>query len=387
MGYVNTAYINHTSGVDFHEGTAWYLYKNKLAAMHYQDLPLSTDPASFSDDQDGVRTLENFINYVEERFVLGVRNNAHPELQGGMLVGSAESVADASVSERPMRIIVSRTDDPDDWACSCEGSCTSECGVIGSIPVEPRAKEDEILKVAREVAPKAHEVLEALIELREGLEEEITVLDDTVIRLEDGSMDEVTVLQAIKLDEADTRWVWYRDFPAFATLQHRGTTNGWNKGSEQLMAAYEEVDNLADTSETTTVELLSSGQLETLCSEYLRSKKYESYFHEYPAGGSLTAADVIAHDEETDRRVISQVTFDGGKSSKIQALASYVSENEQDIDLWYFGSDVDEGDIPEEVEKEINMKPIEEVFEEMEGTAVRGSILSVPTDPPTPGGR
>jgi hypothetical protein len=382
---VDTAYINHTSGVDFHEGTGWYLYENKLAAMHYQDLPIATDPDSFSEGHDGVGTLEDFIGYVENGVVLGVRNNSHPELQGGMLVGSAGPVTGATVPEQSMRIIVSRDGDPNDWQCSCEGNCTSGCSVVGSVPVEPRAGKDDILEAARKVSPEAHEVLQALVELREESKDEVAVLDGTSITLEDGSADGVTVLQAIKLNEDDTRWAWYRDFPAFATLQHRGTTNGWNKGSEQLIAAYQGVANLADSSESTTVELLSSGQLETLCSEYLRSQKYENYFHEYPAGGSLTAADVVARDGETGKRVISQVTFDGGKASKIRALGSYATEGEQDIDLWYFGSAVSDEDIPDEVREEINMKPIEEVFDEMEGTAVRESIMSVPTKPPTPG--
>lgn len=353
--------------------------------MHYQDLPIATDPDSFSEEHDGVGTLEDFIGYVEDGVVLGVRNNSHPDLQGGMLVGSAGPITGATVPEQSMRIIVSRAGNPNGWECSCEGNCTSGCSVIGSVPVRPRAGEDDILETARETSPKAHEVLQALVELREGPKDEVTVLNDTTITLEDGSAEGVTVLQAIKLNTDDTRWIWYRDFPAFATLQHRGTTNGWNKGSEQLMAAYEGVTNLADVSESTTVELLSSGQLETLCSEYLRSQQYEGYFHEYPAGGSLTAADVVARDGDTGRRVISQVTFDGGNESKIRALASYATESERDIDLWYFGSAVSDEDIPDDVKEEIIMKPIEEVFGEMEGTAVLNSILSVPTNPPTPG--
>lgn len=382
---MDTAYINHTSGVDFHEGTGWYLYQNKLAAMHYQDLPIATDPDSFSEEHDGVGTLEDFIGYVENGVVLGVRNNSHPDLQGGMIVGSAGPVTGAAVPEQSMRIIVSRDSSPGDWECSCEGNCTTGCSVIGSVPVEPREAEDDILESAREVSPEAHEVLQALVELREGSKDEATVLDDTTITVEDGSATGVTILQAIKLNEDDTRWVWYRDFPAFATLQHRGTTNSWNKGSEQLEAAYQGVANLADASDSPTVKLLSSGQLETLCSEYLRSEKYKNYFHEYPAGGSLTAADVVARDGKTGKRVISQVTFDGGKASKIRALASYATESERDIDLWYFGSGVSDEDIPEGVRKEIKMKPIEDVFGEMEGTAVREAILSVSKNPPTPG--
>lgn len=381
---MNTAYVNHISSVDVHEGTAWFLYENNLAAMHYQELPISTDPDSFAENHEGQSTLEKFIEYVDEGAVLGVRINAHPDLQGGMTVGSAGPVEDEKTPDSPMRLIVSRSADPDGWACDCEGACTAGCSVVGSIPVRPRTKEDAILEAARERAPEAYEVLQALVDLRDGHGYEATVLNDTALTLEDGETKEITLLQAIQLNSDDTRWVWYRDFPAFATLQHRGTTNGWNKGSEQLVAAYEGVKNLLNHSATTTVEVLSPGQLETLCSEYLRSEKYEEYFHEYPAGGSLTAADVIASDAETGRRVISQVTFDGANASKIRALASYVSEDEKDVDLWYFGSEVGPEDVPEDVDQEIQMKSVEDVFDEMRGSSVLDSILTVPTNPSTP---
>jgi hypothetical protein len=178
---------------------------------------------------------------------------------------------------------------------------------------------------------------------------------------------------------------------------HRGTTNGWNKGSEQLIAAYLGVENLLDVPQRAadelgmeieaTVELLSSGQLETLCSEYLRGQVYEQYFHEYPVGGSLTAADIIARDADSDSRVISQVTFDGAKDGKVRALASYASAMEDDVDLWYFGDGVSESDIPDDVEVDISVKPIAEVFEEMHGNSVREAILTVPVNPPTPRSR
>jgi hypothetical protein len=164
-----------------------------------------------------------------------------------------------------------------------------------------------------------------------------------------------------------------------------------------LIAAYLGVGNLLDVPQRAaeelgieldaTVELLSSGQLETLCSEYLREEVYEQYFHEYPAGGSLTAADVIARDASSESRVISQVTFDGAKNGKIRALASYASVVEDDVELWYFGDGVSKSDVPDDVEIDIMMKSIGEVFEEMHGSPVREAILTVPIDPPMPGGR
>lgn len=393
---MKTAYVNHTDKVDFHEGTAWHLYENRLAAMHYYDVPVSTDPSSLNEDGNGRDTLENFIDYVDDGAILGVRNNRHPKLQGGLVVGSAGQVRDVTRPDHAMRIIVSRSANPDDWQCNCDGVCTADCSVIGSIPVEPRADEQQVMKAARKHSPEAHEVLQGLAQLDGGTAEEVTVLGDTTLTLnDDNQASEVSVLKAIKLNPEDSHWVWYRDFPAFSTLQHRGTTNGWNKGSEQLLAAYEGVENLADVSQfdvdvDVTVELLSAGQLETLCSEYLRSVEdehgYEDYFHEYPVGGSLTAVDIIARDGATGRRVISQVTFDGGKPSKIRALASYASTIHEDADLWYFGRKVSENDIPVDVEEEIIVKPIDEVFNEMEGTTIREAILSVPTSRATPDG-
>lgn len=395
---MNTAYTNHTSGVDINEGTAWYLYENRLAGMHYQDLPFSTNPESFEENHDGSGTLKKFINYVEDGAILGVRNNAHPMLQGGLIVGSAGPTDGVEQPEHSMRIIVTRPSDPDGWECKCEGNCTAGCSLIGSVPVDPRADEAEVLKAAEEHAPEAHEVLQALVRLRDEKVDQVTVLGDTKITLnENGSADEVTILQALKLNPDDSHWVWYRDFPSFATLLHRGTTNGWNRGNEQLIAAYLGVGNLLKVSRKAadelgmeidaTVELLSSGQLETLCSEYLREEVYKQYFHEYPAGGSLTAADVIARDSDSESRVISQVTFDGPKEGKIRALASYASTVEDDVDLWYFGADVSENNVPDDVEIDITMKPIGEVFEEMRGSPVREAILTVPIDPPTPGSR
>lgn len=61
------------------------------------------------------------------------------------------------------------------------------------------------------------------------------------------------------------------------------------------------------------VGALSEGQLEALCSEYLRWI-YDDYVELISVGGSLSEADILAGVEYDSREIIAQVTFEPSAS-------------------------------------------------------------------------
>lgn len=392
---MDTAYINHTNGVSAPAGTGWYLYQNRLAAMHYDQLPIATDPSEFAESSTAKSVIESFREYVQDGYIVGVRNNMHPQLTGGMLVGSIGPVDDPQSSNNPIRLLISR---PDSWNCSCNGPCTKGCAVISDIPIGLEDDESAILHAAQNHDSVAADVIGTIIELRDAGQKTIRQVGDLEIEYEPnedgdaGSINGVTLMQAIALNKSDTHWRWYRNFPYFATIRHQGVTANWNTGSKQLLAAYNQEDNrlntISDGDPSTVrgsdgVDLLSPQEIETLCTEYLRSDDvgpdYPGYTHEYPVGGSLTAADSIA--QTTDgTQVISQVTKQTASASKLRKLASYAARrgDPENIDLWYFGKGITDGDIPADIEITIHPKPIEEVFEEMANSVTLSAMLEVP---------
>jgi hypothetical protein len=228
--------------------------------------------------------------------------------------------------------------------------------------------------------------------------------------------EELRVLQAVELQEPE--WVWYRDYPMFGSIRHHGTTARWKAGSQQLVAAYIGVEQLPDVRDHTqlikelwnetrsrienrsNVEMLSDGQLEVLCDEYLRSnldkhhgkiksniQEYQEYFHLQPVGGSQIAVDIIAHDAHKGRGILSQVTFESGATSKINDLLTYINnENISEFDLWYFGSNAHgDPELQSEFDDEsVQLRSIEDIYRLMKKhrPTVVEELLSVP-DPST----
>lgn len=299
---METAYINHKSDVDFPKETALYLAQHQLAGMHYQDAPVTTSTNEYSGSGSG--TFDSFCDYATEPHVIGVRNNAHPMLKGGMMVGSVVPPDGVSSShESPMGIVVTLSDrdsidDVDRERYDRIRQNTSGFGpdeydsVIADIPLPPGLTGDEIISRIQSTVETAPEVANFLHQLHSISEHDrtFTAFDETFEVSKSGNLDCVTVLQVIRLDPEYTKWVWYRDYPLFASINHRGTTNGWNTGSEQLLAAYTHAENrfsilneglqashgLTDIDPIESKDLLSADELETLCSEYLRQGLFEN---------------------------------------------------------------------------------------------------------------
>jgi hypothetical protein len=230
--------------------------------------------------------------------------------------------------------------------------------------------------------------------------------------------DELCVLKAVELQQPE--WVWYHNYPMFGSMRHQWTTARWKAGSQQLVAAYVGVEWLPNVGDhellinelwseassrikkESEVELLSDGQLEVLCDEYLRSNidknhtgrdsdhhGYQDYFHLQPMGGSQIAVDIIAQNGKTNHRILSQVTFESGATSKVNDLLTYINnKNVSEFDLWYFGSNA-HGDskLQSEFDDEpVRLRSIEDTYELMKKYRPRvvEELLSVP-DPSTTG--
>lgn len=200
--------------------------------------------------------------------------------------------------------------------------------------------------------------------------------------LRDERSSDYWILKGFRINPGDVKWIWNRDFPGLWAANKRGTLMGWRTGDQHLYAAYysavsdnEQINRVDEVygvigRDKSRVGALSEGQLEALCSEYLR-RINDGYVELISVGGSLSDADIFAGVENDSREIISQVTFETSVSkaeSKFRRLAAYGADDSQ-VDLWYFG--------PEEVKQKLRSrvpefdvdeiyKPIEEVFEEFE---------------------
>lgn len=435
---MNTAYINHKSDVDFPEETALYLARHKLAGMHYQDAPVTTSKDEYTGS--GSRTFDSFYDYATESHIIGVRNNAHPMLKGGMMVGSVIPPGDVSShTTNQMGIIVtlSDRDDVDDANQARYDRIrqnTSNFGpdeydsVIADIPLSSGLTGDEIISRIENQAEMDPEVVDFLRQLHSIDEHDrtFTAFDETFEVSKNGNLDCVTVLQVLRLNSDHTKWVWYRDYPLFASINHRGTTNGWNTGSEQLLAAYihaenrssildedlradhgltdidsiESIDLLSDDELEALCSLLSDDELETLCSEYLRQglfetensvdiEPYEQYRHTYPVGGSLQSVDIVAEDLAREQTILSQVTFESAADDKVNDLVSASGEHDaetENIDAWFFGKDaaVAEASVDSDIVTPIEIQTVIEKFNKSGNRSVLDAILDVEGNPSPP---
>lgn len=423
---MNTAYINHKSDVDFPEETALYLAQHKLAGMHYQDAPVTTSKDEYTGSGSG--TFDSFYDYATEPHVIGVRNNAHPMLKGGMMVGSVVPPGEVdSHPTSPMGIIVTLSDrddidDADQARYDRIRQNTSNFGpdecdsVIADIPLSSGLTGDDIISRIENQAEMDPEVVDFLRQLHSIDEHDrtFTAFDETFEVSKNGNLDCVTVLQVVRLNSDHTKWVWYRDYPLFASINHRGTTNGWNTGSEQLLAAYIHAENrssildgdlradhgLTDIDSIESTDLLSDDELETLCSEYLRQglfetensvdiEPYEQYRHTYPVGGSLQSVDIVAEDLATEQTILSQVTFESAADDKVNDLVSASGEHDaetENIDAWFFGKEaaVAEASVDSDIVTPIEIQTVINKFNESGKRTVLDAILDVEGNPSPP---
>jgi hypothetical protein len=423
---MNTAYINHKSDVDFPEETALYLAQRKLAGMHYQDAPVTTSKDEYTGSGSG--TFDSFHDYATEPHVIGVRNNAHPMLKGGMMVGSVVPPREVSSHPTsPMGIIVTLSDraDIDDGNQArydrirrhTSNFGPDECdSVIADIPLSSGLTGDEIISQIENKPEMDPEVVDFLRQLHMIDEQDrtFTAFDETFEINKRGELDCITVLQVIRLNSDHTKWVWYRDYPLFASIEHRGTTNGWNAGSEQLLAAYIHAENrssildedlradhgLTDIDSIESTDLLSDDELETLCSEYLRQglfkseesvniDPYERYTHTYPVGGSLQSVDIVAEDLATEQTILSQVTFESTADDKVNDLVSASGKHDteaENIDAWFFGKDAAaaEASVDSDIVTPIEIQTVIETFNKSGNRSVLDAILEVEGNPSPP---
>nr|WP_157829456.1 hypothetical protein [Haloarcula taiwanensis] len=380
MSSVLTAFVNHTDSASFHKSVTRYLYHNDLAAIHYNDTPISAHP-------DEIKKLNKLKDYLTQGAILGVRYHKAPELKGGLKVGHVgPAVEDADALDATIHIII----------CRGKGSeihpedIDPENRVVGHIEAELGEREADIQSRC-----EGH-LLEEFKTLASGGE---------------GS-DGLKALKAIQIK--NPQWVWYRHYPMFGSIRHQQATARWKDGNQQLIAAYLGVTNLGDVrsypefterlwdnaknkiENAEEIELLSDGQLEILCDEYLRNgldkhidqedakeSAYQDYFHLQPMGGSQIAVDIIARDAGTETPILSQITFRNGSTSKVDDLRTYAEESNRDgFDLWYFGSHArtDEELQTSNERPTVRRRSIEETYQLMSQyrPSVINELLSVP---------
>jgi len=393
---VETKLIKTTRNVDICEGAAWYAYRERLGLSHYSEFPIATDLDAFNKNSTARKTLEKFGEYLDEGVIAIVRNQSHDLLMGGFLISSIGDVPGTQPPEYGLKFLICRSGG---WECDCEGSCTKGCGVIADFPVDRSAGREDIITRGNAESKVAGSILETALRFRkEGNDASATVktADGEEISFKYDSEEDrlrgVSFLQAVALNPSDTRWWSYQTFPYWSSTPHQGTTsNVKNAGRKQLLAAYYNYDNRLETLEgedTSTptavdgrkgVDVLGTSQVETLCTEYLRAYEYEGYQHVFPSGGDLQAADTLARSAD-DTRVATQVTMKGGKDSKFRKLASFAAEQDDSdtVDLWYFGKAVDSSDVPEDVDVEIKVRSIGNVFEAMADSVCLNAMLEVP---------
>jgi hypothetical protein len=392
---METKLIKTTSGVDICEGAAWHAYRERLGLSHYAEFPIATDASAFDEDSGASDTLEKFKEYLDEGVIAMVRNQSHDLLMGGFLISSIGDVPGTQPSDHEFRFLICRSGD---WECSCEGSCTDGCGVIADFPVGRSDTCEDIITKADAHSEAAAPILETAVRLREegdGASATIEMPDGEKLTLEyngeEDQLDSVSFLQAVALNPSDAQWWSYQTFPYWSNTQHQGTTTNVKTGRKQLLAAYYNYDNRLETldNEDTTdptavdgadaIDALGTDHVETLCTEYLRSHHYDGYQHVFPTGGDLQAADTLARTAD-GTRVATQVTMKGGKDSKFRKLASFAAEQEdpEAVDLWYFGKNVDGSDVPNDLDVEIKVRSIGDVFDWMADSVCLNAMLEVP---------
>lgn len=396
LSNVQTKHLKTASKVDICEGAAWYAYRERLGLSHYGEFPIATDLDAFNEDSMARKTLEKFGKYLDEGVIAIVRNQSHDLLMGGFLITSIGDVPGTLSSENGLRFLICR---PGDWECDCKGSCTNGCGVIADFQVSRRASQEDIITRAQVESEVAASILETALRFREEFDDDsetVTTANGEKITFEyDSEKDKlrgVSFLQAVELNPSDTQWWSYQTFPYWSSTPHRGTAGNVKcAGRKQLLAAYYNYDNRLetlngeDTTDPTAVDgdeaitVLGTDQVETLCTEYLRTHEYEGYQHVFPTGGDLQAADTLARTAD-GTRVATQVTMKGDKDSKFRKLASFAAEQDDSdvVDLWYFGKAVNAGDVPEDIDVRISVRSIGDVFEAMVDSVCLNAMLEVP---------
>jgi len=393
---VETKLIKTTSNVDICEGVAWYAYRERLGLSHYGEFPIATDLDAFCEGSTARKTLEKFGEYLDEGVIAMVRNQRHDLLMGGFLISSIGNVPGTDPPEHGLRFLICRSGD---WECDCEGSCTNGCGVIADFPVTRDASREDIIARGNAESEVAGSILDTALRFRNDGNDAsttITTVHGEEISFKYDSEEDrlrgVSFLQAVVLNPSDTQWWSYQTFPYWSSTPHQGTTsNVKNAGRKQLLAAYHNYDSRLETLEgesVTTptgidggkaVDVLGTSQVETLCTEYLRTHEYKGYQHVFPTGGDLQAADTLARTSD-GTRVATQVTMKGGKESKFRKLASFAAEQDDSdaVDLWYFGKAVDDSDVPEDIDIDIKVRSIGSVFEAMADSVCLSAMLEVP---------
>lgn len=350
---LDTAYVNHTSKVNLHQDVLEDLYRERLVGIHYGDFPSLSkeewkgDP---DDDQDGFdntggNAVGRLCEYAEEGRILTASYTGHPDLDGGRLVGTVGSV-DEETDDNVLLIV-----------CRNKAGNGHDPGIVDFMRIEPGATQSEIAAHLDDLNSDARAAVEEAIE-NEGFDD-----DDPTHR----------IVKGVEFNE-DVEWVWNRDFPGLWAANKRQTIAGWNKGKMHLYAAYyaaceSGIDDMRevnkklpeDEQKNPPVKLLSDGQLEVLCSQYLR-RTSPSYFETLPVGGSLSGVDIVGRSQ--GKEILAQVTFTSDVGGKFRRLLSYAgrSTTNENVDLHFFGPEDGKDDIDDETSEE----RVEEVYTSIE---------------------
>lgn len=397
---METKHIKITDKVDIHESVAWYAYEERLGPAHYGEFPIATDEKAFDSDSNTSATLESFKNYLDNGVISIIRNNRHDFLMGGFLISSIGPVEGVTQPEAGFRFLIGRSKG---WSCECDSYCTDGCGILADFPIGRDDRQDDIIERAARHSDLARDILETAVDLRaqgdDGIET-VKAADGSEVEIEydrDGDhLEGISFLQTVALNPEDTQWWSYQTFPYWASTRHQGTTgNVKNAGRKQLLAAYHNYDNRlkaiegnnsSDPNNVTGeegIEVLGPSQIETLTTEFLRDEDvgpdYDRYQHVNPGGGRLKGADTLARTAD-GTRVATQVTMDGAIDKKFRKLASYAAEQSDPsmVDLWYFSKGVEQDDLPEEIEVDIKIKSLEDVFKKMADSVCLNAMLEVP---------
>ncbi|MFK5604891.1 hypothetical protein [Haloferax volcanii] len=344
-----TAYINHTSKVDLHEDVLADLYDKRIAGIHYGDFP-SLNKQEWTDgldDSTGGNAVGRLCEYAKDGRILTASYTGHPELSGGRLVGTVGPVEDNSDAE--VLLIVCRNQERDG----------NERGIVDFLCLEPGAKQSIIESKIHTLNGEARDAVEQAIE-NEGFQQDEP---------------EYRIVKGLEFND-DVAWVWNRDFPGLWAANKQQTIAGWVTGNTHLYAAYFAAcssglddmravnDRLPQENREKPVKLLSEGQLEVLCSEYLR-RQYPGYFETLPVGGSLSGVDIVGESEETE--ILAQVTFTTDVEKKFRRLLSFAnhSTTSESIDFYFFGPEEGKSKVYDETSSEVVDEvymPIERVF-------------------------
>lgn len=320
---LDTAYVNHTSSTSLHHDVLADLYEKQLVGIHYKDLP-SLNKDEWKDEYNyttGGNAVGRLCEYAREGRILSASYTGHPDLDGGRLVGSVGTPENGEDGE--VLLIVCRNKSENGY----------KRGIVDYLRVKPGAKTSEIKAEATKLNNEAEQAVRRAAE-NGGFDE-----DEPTYR----------ILKGLKFN-TEVEWVWNRDFPGLWAANKRQTIAGWETGKLHLYAAYfaacqsgSEIDHmrklndiLPEDEQKEDVKLLSDGQLEVLCSQYLR-RTHSEYFETLPVGGSLSGVDIVAESEQTE--ILAQVTFTSDVEEKVRRLLSYADHDttSKDVKLYFFG--------------------------------------------------